>query len=746
MPNGMPNSRTRPGFMKFPQLTETTAETPHEALATPITVDQQKPHLDEDRADRRLVASRLGIHASLFFALRAKHPPTAEHCLRVALCCSRWAAWRKLPATARDIIEVAALLHDVGKIGVPDLILQKPGELSDKEYLLIESQRRLSEQLLASAGGSEVLLRIVCASQLHFDEYEKQDGLHALAGMLAIVDAYDSMTTEQVFRRALSQERALEELYSNAGTQFAPDLVKSFAELVSKPRRELEDELRSRWLSQLTSELAPGFSVADVDSGRLVWRGDGANGQRALFHNQLLHATTDAVVYLGQDQQILGWNRGAEQLAGRQAESVLHRHWTAELMGLRNISGDELTPEECPLAEIAKTNAQWEERYRMHNARGLEYTVLLRALPVISDQGEYCGSMLILRNASLEADMERKIESLQEIATSDSLTKVANRAELSRQLPEFISSHLEQGQPASLIICDIDYFKKINDTFGHQAGDDALVTFAGLLRENSRDQDLVARFGGEEFIIMCAGCDHSAAAKRAEQIRERVQKTPVPSLDGQRLTSSFGVTAVQQGDTSETLLARADRALMMAKQNGRNRVVQLGLGQEDKLPSSPLASTPRQESKQRYSWKKWFSGVGEPLAGNCYLAAVPKEVAVEKLSGFMNDHHAELVSADETSAVIRVDGKSLRYSHGERATSMIVNVGIKDVQFSCRTDRGTVYQTRTLLDVAVRPYRARDRRSASLRDQAMQLLLSFQSYVVAQEVNDDLRRSIIEPR
>jgi diguanylate cyclase (GGDEF)-like protein len=415
-------------------------------------------------------------------------------------------------------------------------------------------------------------------------------------------------------------------------------------------------------------------------------------------------------------------------------------------MGLRTVSGEELAADNCPLTQIAKTNAQWEERYRLNNARGLEYIVLLKALPVFSDQGEYCGSMLILRNASLEADMEKKIESLQEIATSDALTKVANRAELARRLPEFIASNLAQGQPASLIICDIDYFKKINDTFGHQAGDDALVTFAGLLKENSRDQDLVARFGGEEFVIMCAGCDHSAAAKRAEQMRERVQKTPVPSLDGQRMTSSFGVTAVQQGDTSETLLARADRALLMAKQNGRNQVVQLGLGQEEPAGNSHLTSSAHSESKQKYSWKKWFSGVGEPLASNCYLAAVPKEVAVEKLSGFMNDHHAELVSADETSAVIRVDGKSLKQVHGERATSMVITVGIKDVQFSCSTDRGTVYQTRTLLDVGVRPYRTRDRRFESVREQATQLLLSFQSYVVAQEVNDELRRNIIEPR
>src|SRR5690606_18211365 len=127
--------------------------------------------------------------------------------------------------------------------------------------------------------------------------------------------------------------------------------------------------------------------------------------------------------------------------------------------------------------------------------------------------------------------------------------------------------------------CDIDHFKRINDTYGHQAGDEALVTFASVLRECSREGDLVARYGGEEFVLLCAACDNPCATARAEEIRRIIERTPVPSLGGNTMTASFGVTEHQAGDSAATIIARADRALLTAKNTGRNRVVQLGAGQ-----------------------------------------------------------------------------------------------------------------------------------------------------------------------
>ena len=105
-----------------------------------------------------------------------------------------------------------------------------------------------------------------------------------------------------------------------------------------------------------------------------------------------------------------------------------------------------------------------------------------------------------------------------------------------------------------------------------------LITFAALLRRHCRSGDLVARYGGEEFVMLCADCDNATATRRAEELRVEVAEFPMAALEGKCISASFGVTEVQSGDTPETMLRRADRALYQAKSNGRNTVVQLGSG------------------------------------------------------------------------------------------------------------------------------------------------------------------------
>src|SRR5205823_12471645 len=100
------------------------------------------------------------------------------------------------------------------------------------------------------------------------------------------------------------------------------------------------------------------------------------------------------------------------------------------------------------------------------------------------------------------------------------MTPVAKRAEFDRMLNNFVAAHQESNLPCSLIMSDLDHFKAINDTHGHQAGDVAIITFASLLKSMCRSGDLVARYGGEEFAILCADCTNAAAALKAEAIRQ----------------------------------------------------------------------------------------------------------------------------------------------------------------------------------------------------------------------------------
>ncbi|MCP4889790.1 MAG: GGDEF domain-containing protein, partial [Planctomycetaceae bacterium] len=166
----------------------------------------------------------------------------------------------------------------------------------------------------------------------------------------------------------------------------------------------------------------------------------------------------------------------------------------------------------------------------------------------------------------------------------DPLTQVSNRLEFEKAMEEFVRSRHASGLKCSLIVTDIDFFKKINDNFNHHIGDLALVAFADLLRKFVRTEDVVARYGGEEFVIICANCDLEAASQRAEEIRIELTESPQPMLGGKCITASFGVAEVEDNDTATDLFVRADSALLEAKEMGRNRVV---AAQASILPGRP---------------------------------------------------------------------------------------------------------------------------------------------------------------
>ncbi|MBA4357493.1 MAG: GGDEF domain-containing protein, partial [Desulfovibrio sp.] len=125
---------------------------------------------------------------------------------------------------------------------------------------------------------------------------------------------------------------------------------------------------------------------------------------------------------------------------------------------------------------------------------------------------------------------------------------------------------------------DIDHFKSINDRYGHQAGDNVLIAIAGVLTRTARETDVVGRFGGEEFLLVCPETEIQVVAALAERLRLEFASTDFP-LVGQ-VTSSFGVAAFSQGDSVKSLVQRADEALYRAKNNGRNcvEVAENGVG------------------------------------------------------------------------------------------------------------------------------------------------------------------------
>jgi diguanylate cyclase (GGDEF)-like protein len=159
---------------------------------------------------------------------------------------------------------------------------------------------------------------------------------------------------------------------------------------------------------------------------------------------------------------------------------------------------------------------------------------------------------------------------LQLQATTDPLTGLFNRLKLNEALGSELARSQRHRTPLSLMLYDVDHFKAINDSHGHQVGDAVLIEVSQWVLQRIRPSDLLARWGGEEFIILAPGSDGPMAYQAAERLRIAMQQAVFGRVG--TLSCSFGVSHYRDGDTAETMLARADAALYRAKVGGRNRV------------------------------------------------------------------------------------------------------------------------------------------------------------------------------
>ncbi len=163
------------------------------------------------------------------------------------------------------------------------------------------------------------------------------------------------------------------------------------------------------------------------------------------------------------------------------------------------------------------------------------------------------------------ADLIRELKFL---AETDNLTGFYNRRKIEELLRKEIERFRRYKNPLSVLFIDLDNFKKLNDTYGHQKGDEILRGVARLIERELRKTDFVGRFGGEEFLVVLPETDAEGALKVAERIRRSVEKADF-GVEG--VTVSIGVTELKEGDTLETLFNRVDRAMYLAKERGKNR-------------------------------------------------------------------------------------------------------------------------------------------------------------------------------
>lgn len=195
----------------------------------------------------------------------------------------------------------------------------------------------------------------------------------------------------------------------------------------------------------------------------------------------------------------------------------------------------------------------------------------------------------------LRAQSDRQVAAMRELSEVDTLTGAANRRVYFRDGERDLLRAHRLGIPIAVVAIDVDEFKRVNDTHGHAAGDTVLQTVAERIRQATRDIDVVARIGGEEFAVLLAGSDDRTAVMAAERIRAHLNEAPISTAVGDlRVTASFGVALVHTTEDLAGAMARADKALYLAKRSGRDQVV-LAVPATD-VVSRPSRALPARET------------------------------------------------------------------------------------------------------------------------------------------------------
>ena len=213
---------------------------------------------------------------------------------------------------------------------------------------------------------------------------------------------------------------------------------------------------------------------------------------------------------------------------------------------------------------VSETLQSYEELYRMVRSKEKHITINQDTFMIDVVQIDATHRLFTL---TVVTDMYEEKKNLETEVEYDALTGLIRKKYFDQKLHKLFGDH----NSFALVVVDIDNFKNINDTFGHQIGDEVLRIFATLLKENLRNKDIIARWGGEEFLFVIQIESINTAIERVEMIRKVIASYPFKMVEG--ITASFGIAWREEEDDPDTLLRRADKALYLAKQSGKNQVV-----------------------------------------------------------------------------------------------------------------------------------------------------------------------------
>ena len=564
----------------------------HSYAATIGRSEEKQQHIE------RLADLYLSTIKSLALAIDAKDQYTHQHILRVQRYAVAIAKQLGLDGDDLEAINTGALLHDIGKLGVPEYVLLKPGRLTEEEYAKIKQHPEIGAAILDPVEFPWPVLPVVKHHHERWDGKGYPDGLAGeniprSARILSVADVYDALTSNRSYRHAWEHRRAVEEITRSAGTQFDPVIVEAFLSVIEGVVAEMAAEKK-----QTDEQRAPQV-VTTVKSDEAVRYIQRASSELWALYE--VAQTLSASLGLNETLDILGRKLGAILpntaclflLKSEQSEALVVR--TAVGINSEFLLGARTVNE----SSISYTVAQTQETYLggfdlddllMVNSPNLAWEPMATCLVVpIVHQGELLGTInlyhpqadafgphdqqlleTIANRAALALYNGILFDRTRSHALTDPLTGLFNVRYLTQYVEDRCKPAHGAPEPFALLCLDLDSFKPINDNFGHQKGDQVLRDLAAIFLDAVRESDIVARYGGDEFLVVLHGAGAEEAGALARRLQQAVEAYD-PGLVHERLGAlHLGVSIgygcfPQDGQDCAALVSAADTQMYREK-------------------------------------------------------------------------------------------------------------------------------------------------------------------------------------
>jgi diguanylate cyclase (GGDEF)-like protein/PAS domain S-box-containing protein len=291
------------------------------------------------------------------------------------------------------------------------------------------------------------------------------------------------------------------------------------------------------------------------------------------FYKNLLDETYDGIYFVDLERRILYWNKGAERLTGFKRSDVVGKRCCDKILAHTDMRVRSMCELDCPLIGTMASGVGREAEMYLRHKDGHRLLTSVRTRPLTDSSGNVVGAVEIFRDRTHQEALAHRIGQLEELALLDPLTKLANRRHTEGTLETRLQEMSRYGGRFGVLFIDIDEFKEINDSYGHDSGDKVLSLSSQTISNSLRPFDFLGRWGGDEFVAIITNVNKEQLIEIADRARLLVENTRF-NLNSNAIdvTVSIGAALAGRRDTIEGLLKRADKLMYQSKRSGRNKV------------------------------------------------------------------------------------------------------------------------------------------------------------------------------